>query len=59
MWNYIAQIRNQDKLCLYYSKTRSNNDIVEANRKRMNYSEAEYERFFVNPLKDIGQRNLF
>lgn len=58
MWNYIAQIRNQDKLCLYYSKTRSNNDIVEANRKRMNYSEAEYERFFVNPLKDIGTRNL-
>lgn len=58
VWNYIAQIRNQDKLCLYYSKTRSNNDIVEANRKRMNYSEAEYERIFVNPLKDIGTRNL-
>lgn len=57
-WKYVVELRKEDDLRLYYEKTRRNAEIVEANRKRMNYSQAEYERIFADALYNLGDRSL-
>lgn len=57
-WKYVVKLRKENELRLFYEKTRRNPETVEANRKRMNYSETEYERIFAGALKNIGNRSL-
>ena len=57
-WEFLAKLRNLDSLSAYYQKYRPVSSIIRANRQRMNYSEADYQRIFVDALENIGTRKL-
>ena len=57
-WDFLAKLRNLESLSEYYQKYRPVSSIIRANRQRMNFSEADYQRIFVDALENIGTRKL-
>lgn len=55
---FLDDLRNIQKLKVYYDKYSRDLEVVNSNRQRMNYSEGEYNRIFVDSLKDLGDRKL-
>lgn len=55
---FLNKLRNDKELAVYYSKVRKNNTLVEANRQRLNYSTEEYQRIFIDILKNADTRKL-
>ena len=56
--NFLIKLRKETELATYYGKHRRNPEIVNANRQRMNYSEEEYQRKFVEIFRNLGDRKL-
>ncbi len=54
---YLIYLRKENELRGFYQKRR-NGEIVQSNRNRMNYSEEEYQRKFVDIFRNLGDRKL-
>lgn len=57
-WEFLRKLLKQKELRIYHESCRKNPDILHANRHRMNYSEMDYQRLFVDVFKGVEGRKL-
>lgn len=57
-WNFLMKLRKERELRGYHEACRRNYETVNANRQRMNYSQASYERLFVDIFRNADTRKL-
>lgn len=57
-WEFLGTLRKEKELRVYHEMCWRNLEIVNANRQRINYSEADYERLFVDIFKHADTRRL-
>lgn len=57
-WDFLERLRKEKELKKYHEACRRNNEIVFANRQRMNYSQEDYERLFVDIFRNADTRKL-
>lgn len=56
---FLSNLRNESQLLAYHRKHRSEYDTVVSNRHRMDYSQEEYNRLFVDIFKNIGGKKIY
>lgn len=57
-WAFFRRLLKQKELRIYREKCRRNAGIVNANRQRMNYSEMDHQRIFVDVFKGLAGRQV-
>ena len=57
-WKFLSKIRNEKRLSVYHQKVRRDPDIENSNRQRMNYSEEDYRKLFVDIFDKADTRKL-
>jgi len=55
---FLRPLRNEGELWEYHQEIRRNGNTVNSNRQRMNYSEEDYDRLFVDILNNADTRKL-
>lgn len=55
---FLGELLKKKELRIYYEKCRSDSEMINANRQRMNYSQTAYERLFENIFKGTAARKL-
>lgn len=56
--DFLEKLLKKEELYMYYQRCCRNPDIVNFNRQRMNYSEAEYQRLFVDIFKHTDTKKV-
>lgn len=57
-YSFLSKLLNLEALSVYYSKRRFNEDTANSNRQRINCSEAEYRKLFIDIFKNADTRKL-
>lgn len=57
-WAFLRKLLKQKELRIYHEKCRRNAGIVNANRQRMNYSEMDHQRIFLDVFKGLTGRKV-
>lgn len=57
-WDFLAALRNEKALGRYHQSCRRSWETVNINRQRMNYSEEDYRRLFVDIFHNADTRKL-
>lgn len=56
---FLQKLRNEKELAEYHKLHRRDGRTMISNRHRMDYSQEEYERLFLNIFKGIGSKKLY
>lgn len=56
---FMAALRKKNQLMEYYERHQAKGEIVYRNRQRINYSQEEYQKLFVDILENTEQKKLF
>lgn len=57
-YDFLGKLLNSQALSEYYGKHRPDSGVIHSNRQRINYSEAEYRRIFIDIFKDADTKKL-
>ncbi|MEH2947682.1 adenylyltransferase/cytidyltransferase family protein [Sporofaciens sp. JLR.KK001] len=57
-WDFLADLRNERELRKYHNACRRNGDVINSNRQRMNYSQEDYQRLFIDIFRNADTRKL-
>lgn len=57
--DFIGKLRNWKELRIYHSEHVADYNVINANRQRMNYTQEDYQRLFVDIFKGIENRKLY
>lgn len=57
-WKFLSELRKQEELFLYHEKHCRNAEVLNANRQRINYSQTEYQKLFVDIFKDTESKKI-
>lgn len=55
---FLSDLLNAEKLRLYYGKHRTGDESIHSNSQRMNCSDAEYRKIFIDIFKDTETKKL-
>lgn len=58
-WEFYNSLRNIDVLSGHFAKYQSNPQVIHNNRQRMNYSEKEYQKIFLQVLENEGDKAVY
>lgn len=56
--SFLMELLNIERLSQYYGRHRLNDNIINANRQRMNYTEVEYRKIFIDIFDGLNARKL-
>lgn len=56
--DFIVELRRERELYEYHVRNRRNDALIKRNRQRMNYSEEEYQRRFVDIFRNTEKKKL-
>lgn len=56
--SFLSNMRNEKELRMYHEKYRKNAQTIHTNRQRINFSESEYQRLFVDIFEGLEKRKL-
>lgn len=56
---FLGKLRNEAELRTYHRIHRRDDRILASNRHRMNYTQDEYNKLFVNIFKDIANKRIY
>lgn len=57
--SFMEKLKNENTLRPYYEQRCTSSDIINTNRQRMNYSQAEYDRLFNQIFKGLENKKLY
>lgn len=57
-WEFTAKLRNQRELRSFNEKFQRNMEVIHTNRQKMNYSESEYQRIFVDIFRNAENKKI-
>jgi cytidyltransferase-like protein len=57
-WDFLEDLRNERELRKYHNACRRNGDVINFNRQRMNYSQEDYQRLFIDIFRNADTRKL-
>lgn len=57
-WAFLAKLRKNQELTEYHRASFADAATIKANRERMNYSVADYEKIFIDIFQDVDVKKL-